>query len=89
VKKLWVIVLLALYGCGDDANVLSNDGSKKLGYCHSNVLTCVHNYCPNGYDIIEKPTDSTIGMIKCKLPSCKEASQSGAPQQPCELCPKP
>jgi hypothetical protein len=65
-KKL--IVLLALCGCGQEASVLSNDGSKLISSCYpSTWIKCVNEACPHGYDIIICSNNGNAEcLIKCK-----------------------
>jgi hypothetical protein len=66
-KKLLMIGLLVLCGCGLDTHVLTNDGSKDLGWCMgSDWVECINKNCPNGYDIVKKPSWGETGILKCK-----------------------
>ena len=67
-KKLIVTLLFILCGCGQDAKVLSVDGTHVSKTCISGSwVKCINEMCPKGYDIVEQPADpSSTGIIRCK-----------------------
>lgn len=67
IKRLAIVALLSLSACGQDSYVLSNDGSKDLGYCDSATwIECVSGFCSNGYDVVHKSMGGVPSIIKCK-----------------------
>jgi hypothetical protein len=68
-KKIMVLLTaIAVMGCGNTAVVLSSDGTKQLPTCDPGEwIKCIHEACPNGYDIVTIPLghDGT-GLVKCK-----------------------
>ena len=69
-KVFTVTIALLVVGCwvdGQGSEVISNDGSKDLGFCASNLwVKCVNEFCPDGYDIVR---NGYPALIKCKAPA--------------------
>ena len=70
-KKLFFPLFLCLIACmGQDAKVLSSDGSKVLAYCsNTNWAPCAAKTCPNGYDVIDDQGGGCTAIdsiVKCK-----------------------
>jgi hypothetical protein len=66
--RLLLVVSLALIGCGMDARVLSQDGSKRLATCTgaTDWAQCVSRNCPNGFDVVIPLSWDPDGLVKCK-----------------------
>jgi hypothetical protein len=62
--KRFTIVLLLLCGC-DSARAVSSDGSKDLGECWVTWVRCLHDACPDGYDIISKDLGNPL-LVRCR-----------------------
>jgi len=67
------VILLMMLGCvacfQQDAQVLSSDGSKVLGYCTgANWASCMVHLCPNGYDVVSDQGGCAAdeSTMKCK-----------------------
>lgn len=68
-RKLAIVMMLALVGCADTVDVLSSDGSKDLGWCGRNWVECINTRCPNGFDVVKKPDappPAIQGIVRCK-----------------------
>jgi hypothetical protein len=65
-KRLLVVVFIALCGCGDEVNVVAADGNDYVGYCNGNAwVDCVKNACPHGFLIVKKPSYTGSGILRC------------------------
>jgi hypothetical protein len=70
VRRVVALLLLSLSAC-DSARVLSADGSKVIGSCGASWVKCIHEKCPNGYDVIDNEIpDQTL--IRCKPPTAPQ-----------------
>jgi len=61
--------LLALCGCSNTADVLSQDGNAAVARCWGgNWVNCIAKACPNGYTIVTITSDSqaAAAIVKCK-----------------------
>lgn len=68
-NSIFVALALMCIGCGEDAQVLSSDGSKVLARCQgsSSWPDCVQKACPNGYEVVyQRKTTDELTIIKCK-----------------------
>ena len=62
----YAIFAVFLIAC-QSANVISDDGSKHIARCTGDdCITCIAKSCPDGYDIVQLPTDGNNAILKCK-----------------------
>lgn len=59
------LAALLLIGCNDTVRVLDTDGTKSVAYCDDYWVKCIHDACPDGFDVVVAP-GIVAGIVRCK-----------------------
>lgn len=62
------VAAMLLVGCQDSVRVLDTEGTKSVAYCDDYWVKCIHDACPDGFDVVVAP-GFAAGIVRCKIAS--------------------